>query len=87
MLKRLRQNPELFQQYDQVIREQLEKGIIQVVENPELVQGDWVHYLPHHMVIKHDRSTTKVRVEYNASAKSDRPFLNECLHVGPSNEH
>ena len=47
LLKRLRQNWELFKQYDGVIRSQLEEGIVQLVESPEKAEGDRVHYLPH----------------------------------------
>lgn len=42
-----------------------------------------MHYLPHHVVVKHDKATKKVTVVYDASAKSVGPSLNECLHVGP----
>ena len=40
LLKRLRQNRELFKQYDGVIRSQLEEGIVQRVESPEKAEGD-----------------------------------------------
>jgi len=36
-----------------------------------------VHYLPHNAV----KETTKLRVIYDASSKSDGP-LNDCLHTG-----
>lgn len=44
-----------------------------------------VHYLPHEEVVKEDKATTKLRVVYDASAKSrNEPSLNDCLLPGPA---
>ena len=83
LLKRLEQEPEILKAYDAVIKEQLQKGIVQVVEEPEKADGERVHYLPHHPVICGDKNTTKIRVVHDASAKSTGASLNECLHTGP----
>ena len=41
-------------------------------------------YLPHHCVFKGDSSTTKLRVVFDASAKTTSGFsVNDCLKVGP----
>ena len=42
-----------------------------------------MHYLPNHAVVRRDKDTTKIRVVYDASAKSNGPSLNDSLHVGP----
>ncbi|XP_057296298.1 uncharacterized protein LOC130625263 [Hydractinia symbiolongicarpus] len=41
-----------------------------------------VHYLPHHYVFNEDKSTTKVRIVYDASSNSQS--LNDCLEKGSS---
>ena len=82
LLCRLRQDPAILKEYDRTIKDQLEKGIIETVQVGEPT-SDRVHYLPHHAVVRRDKTTTKLRVVYDASAKSDGPSLNECLHKGP----
>lgn len=42
-----------------------------------------VHYLPHHGVVRQDKTTSKLRIVYDASAKSTGPSLNVCLYTGP----
>ena len=81
-LKRLKQNPEVLKQYDSVIREQLNKGIIESVRDCAPITH-LVHYLPHHAVVRDDKETTKLRIVYDASAKTKSPSLNDCLYNGP----
>ncbi len=82
LLRRLRQDPEILKEYDRIINEQLEKGIVEIVPDSE-PQPAQSHYLPHHAVVRRDRTTTKLRVVYDASAKSNEPSLNNCLYKGP----
>ncbi len=68
---------------DSVIIDQLEKCIIEVVEDKSMVNGP-LHYIPHHSVVTPGK-TTKVRIVYDASAKQacDSKLLNDCLDCGP----
>ena len=80
LLKRLRHDPEALKQYNSTIQDQLEKGIIEPA--PEETKST-THYLPHHGVVRSDKTTTKLRVVYDASSKTSGPSLNECLYKGP----
>ena len=55
---------------------------MEAVDESEPATGK-VHYLPHHGVVRTDKMTTKLRVVYDASAKSSGPSLNDCLHKEP----
>ena len=71
--------------YDETIKDQLERGIVETVEVDH--KGiNQVHYLPHLPVVRSDRSTTKVRVVYDGSAKSSESnlSLNDCSQKGPN---
>ena len=83
-LNRLKREPELLREYDTIIREQVETGVVEEVA--ELDKVDKVHYLPHQAVVRKDAVTTKVRIVFDASSKGSKTeaSLNDCLHVGPS---
>ncbi|KAL5503390.1 hypothetical protein EMCRGX_G010330 [Ephydatia muelleri] len=51
LLKHLRQEPSLLQQYDTVIKEQLKEGIVKAVQDPWTSIGEKVHYMLHHGVV------------------------------------
>jgi len=54
-IERLKNAPENMKAYDEIIKEQVEVGIIERV--PELETPDRVHYLPHHAVIRDEAKT------------------------------
>lgn len=83
-IKKLRKEPEVLEEYNSVIKEQLDSGVIEKVV--ELEKADKVHYIPHLAVIRREASTTKLRVVYDASAKVGKggTSLNDCLQKGPS---
>ena len=86
LLKRLSRDRDVFVKYDQVIKEQLALGVVEEVDEANEDPDTLKHYLPHHCVLKPGKTTTKVRVVYDASAKA-KPYaasLNNCLYAGPS---
>ena len=74
LLKRLSQNPDQLRLYDSIIQEQLQQGVVEIVRETAKYESG---YLPHHGVFRHDKQTTKLRVVYDASAKTDGPSLND----------
>lgn len=66
-------NLQLLLDYDKAMKDQLEQGIIEIVEEPKEYERDKVHYLPHHGVIIQNKKTTKLQIIYNASAKGTGP--------------
>ena len=87
---RLLKRPELLREYDNVIKDQLAKGIVESVNQAVLNAANDncnpIHYLPHHAIVRQDRQTTKIRVVYDGSAKEKGQSLslNDCLHTGPN---
>ena len=67
--------------YDKVITDQLEHGVLEKVESIGIPRK--VRYLPHQAVIRHDHSSTKLRVLFDASSKTLGPSLNHALYKGP----
>ena len=82
-LRKLRNDPQTLIEYDKIIREQENMGIVERVSALEKV--DSCHYLAHQAVIRENVETTKVRIVFDASCKASKSStcLNDCLHVGP----
>ena len=74
----------MLEHYNEVIQDQLDKNIslklLKKSLHPKLAK---VHYLPHHEVVRLDKSTTKVRIVFDASSKRNGPSLNDCIYAGP----
>ena len=82
LVRRLRHNPQLLDQYDEIIQEQLQQQIIEEVkEEPKGRE----FYIPRKPVIRETAESTKMRIVYDASARANEKSLslNDCLETGP----
>ena len=61
-------------------------GIIESVSLENEESNPNIHYLPHHAVVREDKSTTKVRIVFDGSARlnNDGLSINDCLECGPN---
>ncbi|XP_066911546.1 uncharacterized protein [Clytia hemisphaerica] len=81
--KKFPTNKELFESYNYIINEQKSKHVIETAPDETLTEK--THYLPHRPVVDERRSTTKVRMVYDASSKEKGcASLNEILETGPN---
>ena len=71
------------EEYNNVIQQQIDSGIIGEVPKKEDNDG---YYLPHHGVFKTERVTTKLLVVFDGSSRSDvdSPSINESLEESPN---
>ncbi|XP_073944720.1 uncharacterized protein [Choristoneura fumiferana] len=82
--KRFAKDPQLKTRYSDVIKEYLELGHMERVSEEDKLKPDAV-YLPHHAVIREDKTTSKLRVVFDASCPgSNGVSLNQDLLVGPT---
>eukprot|EP00794_Sanderia_malayensis_P000965 gene965-biopygen216 len=86
LIKRLERDPDLYMKYDQIIQDQKEKGIVEVADKESTGK---VFYLPHKEVIRETAETTKLRIVFDASAKTNTNVasLNDCLETGPPTQN
>ncbi|KAK6762757.1 hypothetical protein RB195_023461 [Necator americanus] len=82
VLKMLKSNAELLEDYDDTFKTQLDNGIIEEIPE-EQEEGDVIHYIPHQPVITPHKETTKLRIVFDASSHlKDCPSLNDVLYQG-----
>lgn len=79
----MKNKPDIMTKYNDVLMYQLQKGVIEKIDK-ETIEGKIRHYLPYHTVLTPQKSTTKLKVVYDASARTKikNKSLNECLYRG-----
>ncbi|KFM77345.1 hypothetical protein X975_06234, partial [Stegodyphus mimosarum] len=76
-------NP-LFVQYTEVLKDYELKHIIEPVKEDNR-NDKTLFYLPHRAVVRNDRTTSRLRIVYDASAHRPKTLsLNDCLYTGPN---
>ena len=82
LTKKFKNDEKLLKEYNNIFFEQEQLNIIE--RAPENYRTGKRHYLPHRPIIRDDKSTTKLRIVFDASSKRQGPSLNDCLYSGPS---
>lgn len=84
--KRLKRDPKLKLEYTKFIEEYESMGHCKEVNESDDHPGQRSYYMPHHAVLRPSSSSTKLRVVFDASAKShpSHVSLNEALQIGPT---
>src|SRR5277367_5823106 len=80
--KKFQKDPEYAQEYKKKIDDFLEKGYAEKVAEDQ-DPGKRVCYLPHFGVINKNKPVKKLRIVFDAAAKSDGCSLNDLLLTGP----
>ena len=85
LLYRLSKNECLYNRYAAFINEFFDLGHLEKIPESEIpIATSKSFYLPHHCVLKESSTTTKLRVVFNASAKTTSGVsLNDNLMLGP----
>ncbi|XP_062713533.1 uncharacterized protein LOC134290411 [Aedes albopictus] len=83
--KRFKRDPGLREQYVDFLREYESLGHCHQIDEANDPPCEATYYMPHHAVLRPTSSSTKCRVVFDASAKSNptKQSLNEVLQVGP----
>lgn len=76
------ENPDLLRKYSGIFKELLEGKLLEIVtEDMKPAVGN-VYYMPHQLVIREDKETSKIRPVYDCSSKMKSvESLNDCLEV------
>ena len=81
--KRLESTPELKKEYVEFMEEYIEMGHMSKIN--DAYDSEVSYYIPHHPVFKPTSTSTKLRVVFDASARTSSGMsLNDILAVGPT---
>jgi hypothetical protein len=82
--QRLLKQPQLKKDYSEFLEEYVQLGHMTPLDEAEVKKESPNFYMPHHGVLKETSPTTKLRVVFNGSEKSNNGVsLNDILMIGP----
>ncbi|XP_045510372.1 uncharacterized protein LOC123705572 [Colias croceus] len=84
--RKLQASPKLRSAYDDVIKDYLTKNYISPAPPYDPRDPTPIYIIPHHAVLREDKSSTKLRMVLDASmpTSGSQRSLNDLLHVGPN---
>ncbi|GFW20247.1 integrase catalytic domain-containing protein [Trichonephila clavipes] len=84
LVRRFKCDHELFCEYKDVIDGYVREGIVERTSCDSLLDSQGF-YLPHHAVIRSDKTTSHIRIVFDGSAHEDgQSSLNQSLYTGPN---
>ncbi|GFX22743.1 DUF1758 domain-containing protein [Trichonephila clavipes] len=84
LVRRFKCDHELFCEYKDVIDDYVREGIVERTSCDSLLDSQGF-YLPHHAVIRSDKTTSHIRIVFDGSAHEDgQSSLNQNLYTGPN---
>ncbi|GFU88782.1 integrase catalytic domain-containing protein [Trichonephila clavipes] len=84
LVRRFKCDHELFCEYKDVIDDYVREGIVERTSCDSLL-GSQGFYLPHHAVIRSDKTTSPIRIVFDGSAhENGQSSLNQSLYTGPN---
>ncbi|GFU21095.1 integrase catalytic domain-containing protein [Trichonephila clavipes] len=84
LVRRFKCDHELFCEYKDVIDDYVREGIVERTSCDSLLDSQGF-YLPHHAVIRSDKTTSLIRIVFDGSAhENGQSSLNQSLYTGPN---
>ncbi|GFX47419.1 integrase catalytic domain-containing protein [Trichonephila clavipes] len=84
LVRRFKCDHELFCEYKDVIDDYVREGIVERTSCDSLLDSHGF-YLPHHAVIRSDKTTSPIRIVFDGSAhENGQSSLNQSLYTGPN---
>ncbi|GFU88216.1 integrase catalytic domain-containing protein [Trichonephila clavipes] len=84
LVRRFKCDHELFYEYKDVIDDYVREGIVERTSCDSLLDSQGF-YLPHHAVIRSDKTTSRIRIVFDGSAhENGQSSLNQSLYTGPN---